>query len=258
MVSSTDNEDTTTSSIPLITTDTLQYRLDTQNFGKTGGQRGSLTRCAQKYGSFRVALSSAAAITHDNNSTNDAAEFIEQSKDELVREVHLLDLETTRLIVWQRNLERQAERNRSAEAERAAQILRAAQQIGGARHLASESLERRNCLLEYESLARVIHEHHPTPSGELLHHIDGLRSELSSLRDEIAGRDERLRVREAQYVSLIQSVMDLKQTLKEDDEDEASAAAAATQHGNGTNDRYSRGNDRPRPMEEDDDLYGDL
>ena len=242
MVSNTNNND----AIPLITTDTLQYRLDTHNFGKSGGQRGSLTRCAQKYGSFRVALSSA-AITD--------AEVIEQSKDELVREVHLFDLETTRLIVWQRNLERQVERNRSAEAERETEIRHTHQQIGEIRRLAGASLERRNCLLEYESLARVIHEHHPTSSNELQHQIDELRSELFKLQEEIAGKDETLRVRETQYQSLIQSMMDLKQTLKEDEDESNNDQGGGGGVKTGGNTRF---NDRLQPMEEEEDLYGDL
>ena len=98
--------------VPLITTETLQYRLDTQNFGKSGGQRSSLTRCAQKYGSFRAELSS---------KTSDA-EVIEKSKSDLVREVELCDLELTKMILWQHNLERQARRNELIEAEREKKI----------------------------------------------------------------------------------------------------------------------------------------
>lgn len=223
--------------IPLITTETLQYRLDTQNFGKTGGQRGSLTRCAQKYGSFQVALSS----------TTIDAKAIESTKDDLVREVELFELELTKLILLQQNLEKQVKRNRTAEAERDQAIKKAQEKVVESRSLAEQSLRRTNCLSEYESLAKVIHEHHPTSSDELQKRIEGLRDELSGLEGEIASRDETLKVREAQYQLLIQYMMDLKRTIEEDDDGEKENEETPS----GASD------DKPQPMEVD-DLYGDL
>ena len=41
---------------PPIISETLQYRLATGNIGKNGGQRGSLTRCAQKFGTLQQRL----------------------------------------------------------------------------------------------------------------------------------------------------------------------------------------------------------
>ena len=134
--------------VPLITTETLQYRLDTQNFGKSGGQRSSLTRCAQKFGSFRAELSSKTPDT----------EAVEKSKDELVREVELLDLELTKLILWQNNLERQAKLNEQMEEEREQKIQATKQQVDESSTLANKSLEQKNCMSEYQSLAKVINE----------------------------------------------------------------------------------------------------
>jgi len=230
--------------VPLITAETLQYRLDTHNFGKSGGQRSSLTRCAEKYGSFRSELSS---------KTPDA-EVIEKSKICLVREVELFDLEMTKLILWQHNLERQANRNQVAEAKREREIEDIQLQVRDCRALANRSMERRNCLSEYESLANVINENHPASSTELQQQIDEIQSEISTLEEESASKDEILKVREAQYQLLIQYMLDLKQSLKEDDEqneheheDEKGVDGEIT----GNN------NNKPQPMEED-DLYGDL
>lgn len=226
--------------IPLITTETLQYRLDTQNFGKSGGQRSSLTRCAQKYGTFRALLSS---------ETPDA-EIIEKSKNDLVREVELFDLEITKLILFQHNLERQAKRNDVIEAERKRKIEAVQQQVHESRALAKRSLEQYNCLSEYESLGKVVNDNHPTPSTELRKEIDEIRKEISNLEDGSAKKDEIIKVRESQYQLLLQYMVDLKHSLKEDDEDVDGQGGDSRNLGN----NYD--ND-PQPMEVD-NLYGDL
>mmetsp|Transcript_12143 Transcript_12143/g.28813 ORF Transcript_12143/g.28813 Transcript_12143/m.28813 type:complete len:233 (-) Transcript_12143:1451-2149(-) len=226
--------------IPLITTETLQYRLDTQNFGKSGGQRSSLTRCAQKYGTFRAELSS---------KTPDA-EVIEKCKNDLVREVELFGLEISKLILWQHNLERKASLNEMAEAERERKITQMKQKVDDSRELANKSLEQQNCLAEYESLAKVINENHPTSSIELQKQIDEIQTEISNLEDASAKTDEIINVREVQYQLLIQYMMDLKQALKEDQ------SKPDSQEG----DEGSKGenlDDVPQPMDID-NLYGDL
>ena len=210
---------------PVITTETLQYRLDTQNFGKTGGQRSSLTRCAQKYGSFKAELSS----------TTPNAQAIEKTKSELVREVELCDLELTKLILWQQNLEKQAQRNERIAAEREETIQAMKEKVNESRIVSNKSMEQRNCLSEYESLARVINESHPTSRAILQTQIDEMKTEIATLEKESAEKDEIIKVREAQYQLLIQYMTDLKQSLKEDEQD----------------------SEGPQPMDID-NLYGDL
>jgi hypothetical protein len=242
--------------IPLITTETLQYRLDTQNFGKSGGQRSSLTRCAQKYGAFRAELLSSSNTktpTPDDNNDNTNAEVnIEKSKNDVVREVELFDLDITKLILWQRNLERQAKRNEVIEVERKDKIEAMQQQVRESKIIANRSLEQKNCLSEYESLSRVINENHPTSSTELQKEIDEILTEISTLEEASAKKDEIIKVREAQYHLLIQYMMDLKQSLKEDDEEDGNV-----QGDHGKNPRNNNHVEKPQPMEID-NLYGDL
>ena len=70
-------------STPPLVAETLQYRLDTGIISKNGGQRGSLTRCAQKYGIFLSKLQTNAPD----------AEEIEAAKGELVQDLRLYQLE---------------------------------------------------------------------------------------------------------------------------------------------------------------------
>ena len=219
--------------VPLITTETLQYRLDTQNFGKSSGQRSSLTRCAQKYGDFRAQVSS----------TTPDREVIAKSKNELVREVELFDIETTKLILWQQNLERQAIQNKAIDEERKRKIESMKDQVRESTAEATRSLEQRNCLSEYESLAKLINKNHPMPSTELEKQIGEIRNEISSLEEASEKKDEIIKVREAQYQLLIQYMMDLKQSLEEDGDD-------SDAKGDGEQ-------EEPQPMDID-NLYGDL
>eukprot|EP00533_Pseudo-nitzschia_delicatissima_P007209 CAMPEP_0116090818 /NCGR_PEP_ID=MMETSP0327-20121206/7172_1 /TAXON_ID=44447 /ORGANISM="Pseudo-nitzschia delicatissima, Strain B596" /LENGTH=188 /DNA_ID=CAMNT_0003582123 /DNA_START=204 /DNA_END=771 /DNA_ORIENTATION=+ len=186
----------------------------------------------EKFGSFRAELSSKTPDT----------EAVEKSKNELVREVELFDLELTKLILWQNNLERQAKLNEQMEEEREQKIQATKQQVDKSSTLANKSLEQKNCMSEYQSLAKVINENHPTSSTVLQEQIDEIREVISDLEKKSAEKDEILKVREAQYQLLIQYMTDLKQSLKEDEGEEA-------------NDQGGNGEAQPMDI---DNLYGDL
>ena len=241
--------------VPFITTETLQYRLDTQNFGKSGGQRGSLTRCAQKYGSYQTELLLSGSTPdngddaeNDNTTTNN----IEKTKLDLIREVELFDLEMTKLILWSNNLETQIKRNDVIQTQRGKELIDIKEQVKESGIHATISSERRNCTMEYNSLAKIINDNHPISSIELKKQIDEIKLEISLLEDETVTKDKTLKVREAQYQLLIQYMLDLKQSLKEDDEND-------NDDDDDDDDGKIIGNNKPEPMEvEEDDLYGDL
>jgi hypothetical protein len=219
---------------PPITTETLQYRLDTGNIGKAGGQRSSLTRCAQKYGGFRSMLLS----------EEPDAEAIETSKQGLLRELGLFELELTKLILYQQSLERQVKRNQEMQANREQELHQFKAGVAESSARANKSKETENCKIEYEALARLINEKHPTSREELQKQIDEMKDETKQLDKEIVEKDQVLKVREAQYQLLLQYMLDLKRSLKEDEEDE--------------NDGEARKGDKPVPMDVDDSLYADL
>ena len=87
----------------------------------------------------------------------------------------------------------------------------------------------------------MINDNHPISTTELQKQIDIIQSEISMLEDETIAKDNMLRVREAQFQLLIQYMLDMKQSLKEDDDEDEDADA----------------DDMVKPMEVD-DLYGDL
>jgi chromosome segregation ATPase len=209
---------------PVITAETLQYRLDTGNIGKHGGQRGSLTRCAQKYGTLQFHLLSG----HPD------AEDIEASKQDLVRELELFELEMNKLILYQHQLERQLRTNEEEQRRREGEIASLTQQVRDSTRQARVARETQACFAEYESLARIVNENHPTSVDELQYEIDATRGEVAELEAETNAKDKILKVREAQYQLLLQYMMDLKRSVDDD------------------------ANDDQSPMEVEDNLYGDL
>ena len=226
--------------VPFISTDTLQYRIDTQNFGKRDGQRGSLTRVAQKTEPFLNSLSKNCSTTdHENDGSN--IDTIRKTKLDLVREIRLADLELSKLIYCSNNAERQIQQNKDAQSKKESKIIDSKKQVDESTVHANNSLQRRNCIMEYESLAKMINDNHPISTTELQKQIDIIQSEISMLEDETIAKDNMLRVREAQFQLLIQYMLDMKQSLKEDDDEDEDADA----------------DDMVKPMEVD-DLYGDL
>lgn len=213
---------------PLITAETLQYRLETGNIGKLGGQRSSLTRCAQKYGAFQVRL----LAEHPD------AEAIETSKQDLVRELELFELEMRKLILWQQQLERQVKRNQEQQQKRELEITMLSKQVKESSNQSKMAREIQGCFAEYEILAKLINDNHPTPIDDLQQQIDGMRSDVNEVGEETNTKDKILKVREAQYQLLIQYMIDMKRSVEEE-----------------TNDDQL---EKPAPMEIQDSLYGDL
>lgn len=201
---------------PPITTVTLQYRLDTGNIGKQGGQRSSLTRCAQKFGTLQFHL-----LT-----SNPDAVAIENSKVDLVRELELFELEMNKLILWQQQLERQVRTNQEVQQKRERELASLSQQVGESSRQARMALQTQRCFAEYEALAKLINNNHPTSIDQLQHQIDEMKADMAAVEAETNDKDKILKVREAQYQLLIQFMMDLKRSVDEDSIDEASGKPA--------------------------------
>jgi hypothetical protein len=142
---------------PPITPDMLQFRLDTGNMLKIGGQRGSLTRCVQKYETYRArrfAKESKAQDSHD-------------AKVDLQQEVQLFEVELTKMILWEKGLERQVQQNKQKISKQDEEIVILQQQVKDSTIKANLFLDTQNCLSEYEALAKLINDTHPTSQEEL-------------------------------------------------------------------------------------------
>jgi hypothetical protein len=239
---------------PPLVPEVLQYRLDTGNIGKSGGQRGSLTRCAQKYGTFQSKL------LHDKD-----AKAIESSKGELVQELKLFQLELVKLDLRQQILAAQVEENKTTEAEREARIQEEKSKVQEIQASAQRAQETRNCWLEYEALAKLAQEKCSQPRRKLEQQIGLVEKELQDLQKQQESVNEVLHVRESQFQLLLQYMLDLKRSLNDEEEDEVEqqpASSTKKQKKNEDEEGAIEEQDEGAAMEvdgeEDEGLYGDL
>jgi chromosome segregation ATPase len=217
---------------PPIIPEILQFRLDTGNMLKIGGQRGSLTRCVQKYETYRA----------NRLAKEPKAQAINDAQDDLQRELSLFEIELTKLTLLEKGLERQVQQNKERISRRDEEVTMLQHQVMESTTKANKFLETQNCLSEYEALAKLINDTHPTSQEELQSKLSAIQEERAKVDQEIEEAEQTLKVRQAQFQLLIQYMLDLKRSIKQDEED--NAAETSGHH--------------TVAMEVDDNLYGDL
>jgi hypothetical protein len=203
------NGDSGTTFPPALVTETLQYRLDTGNIAKQGGQRGSLTRCAQKFGIFQSNLLA---------SQPDAA-AIETAKQDLSQDLDMCKLELYKLILLQRNLDAQMELNQEAQDGRTAEIDRWSEEVRSSRSEASQAQDMKRCFQEYEALAKLTNENHPQSAWALKEKLSKVEEQIEKLKQEETETGHLMKVREGQFQLLIQYMLDFKRSLNDTEED---------------------------------------
>ena len=223
---------------PAITTDTLRFRVDTGNMAKSGGQRGSLTRVVQKLGALQAAtLEQQHQDDQTASSTGNIGETTASTtaQKEFSREVSLLELEMTKLIMYEQKLKRQIAENEVNEQQMAAEIEAMKNRAETTRREAQVAQQTRACLQEYEALAKLINMNHPQSQSDLRQKIETTDAAIESVQNEIDTLSSKIKVREAQYTLLMQYMFDLKADIAnesaieaERQEKEKSTAAAAS------------------------------
>lgn len=237
---------------PPLVTETLQYRLETGNIAKQGGQRGSLTRCAQKFGIFQ---------SHWLAPQPDA-EAIESSKQDLTQDLEYFKLELYKLLLLQKNLDAQVQMNQKAEQERQAEIEKWSQDVQASQSEASHALETKLCFMEYEAFAKMTNEKHPQSIRALKDQLAKVQTEIQRYQAEEGVTDHLLKVRGAQFQLLIQYMMDLKRSLNDSEEQEkllelAKQSNAQSDSGDGTTKKGGKPSES-MDVDEDEGLYEDL
>ena len=231
-------------------TSTLQYRLVTGNIAKQGGQRGSLTRCAQKLGIFQRNLAT----------KQPDPERIHTSKQDLMHDIELFKVELLKLILLQKNLNAQVVVNQNMIEDCQAEIDESLQEVMAGQSEANQALKTKRCFEEYEAVAKVTNELHPRTTWELEQQLGAVLEQIEVLKKEDAAVDHVLTVREGQFQLLIQYITDLKRSFNDVDEQkkllhlgQQAASGDNGTHGEGTGKAYKMDVDN-----EEDGLYDDV
>jgi hypothetical protein len=194
--------------IPL-TYETLELRLA---IGATSqnGARASITRCAVKLGQ------------HVHNDNNDSDEDTKNSS--ILRELELAHLEMNKLYYMihrhnhqdMKQLDDLMHADDDADDTSETTTATTTREVVAAlqKQLASMKSQQ-SCLEEYETLAKLAVSRHSVPRKTLQQQMDAVQQELDATSSSLRTLDGEHGVRRSQFQLLMQSMLDLKQSLGE-------------------------------------------
>ncbi|KAL3935336.1 MAG: hypothetical protein SGBAC_009121 [Bacillariaceae sp.] len=243
---------------PPFTSKTLEHRLRKGIMVQSGGQKGSLTRCVQKY----------AFLTASSNEDNKKEELVR----EFLQELQLYRMDLTRSVLLQRNLEKDIKENEAVEKILDQEIEEAKNKVHECHQQAKRAKQVHSCFMEYAALSKLANtclEDSPDiqSTKQLKSEIARVKQEVASNRKEEAKLDSILAVRKSQFHLLIQCMLDLKRSLDDDENDEGDnnddSEEGDNQGSNGDNGNEALamevdGGDDEEGAIDDDNLYGDL
>ena len=242
---------------PPLTNETIQQRLITGASSK-GGARGSLTRCATKYGILSARIRSGGASEED----------IQSLRDELKREVKLFQVEMHKWFTMIQSAEKELKDITAKEEAIAKEVEEKQQEIQELRAQAVQVARTRKCWQEYETLAKLARQR--SPRRVLQAKMEKANADVEKTKKQLYKISSESKIREKQFHLLIQCMLDLKRSLgesieippqkkeeteKEEEDDEKEEEVEKEQSVAKDDD----GDAQPMETEEDeDDLYGGL
>jgi hypothetical protein len=187
---------------PEVSEEALQYRLALGATTAKGG-RGTLSRSAHR-------LLSPPSVEGKRS---------EKEDEELDRELRLLQIEMNKqLLILDRVKceirqldEEQAAAGSTYSSSRLFSDL--SQQVTSLRRQVSTAQQAQSCQVEYEALAALLHRRHATSFRALQSQAESLEKQIESASREVQHKQSTARVRSSQIQLLVQSIMDLKQSL---------------------------------------------
>jgi hypothetical protein len=200
----------------------LQYRLalgaatgTASAATKSRGGRGTLTRSAQNL------LVDLLRAPRDNNNNSSSV-----SPRDAARELRLLQIEMNKMVLVLNRIQRETqqlndddEQGREREAASSSgtdgrdDFKSLSVRVHDLRRQVTTAQQAQACQAEYEALASLLHRRHAVPSSVLQSQIDAIDRQADAATRELRHKQESLKVRTAQVSALVQSILDLKQSL---------------------------------------------
>jgi hypothetical protein len=228
---------------PPFTTDTLRHRLRTGIMVQSGGQKGSLTRCVQKFALF-------------SQSQSEQGDSKQKQQQDILQELRLYQMDLTRRVLLQQTLEKESQENEKSAEDLKQQIQYISAKVRESFQQADRSKQVQSCFMEYEALAKLATTTTTTTSSRQLRtDIAKVQQEIAEYEQEEAKLDQALEVRSSQFQLLIQYMLDLKRSLDDKDVGEDIQAKASSKDAK-ENDNKAEGTTLTNMQV--DDLYGDI
>lgn len=227
---------------PPFSSETFRHRILTGTMIPSGGQKGSLTRCVQKF-----------VLLNQSGSNNDEREEEEDKKlQSLKQELQLYQMELTRLVLLQQNLEKEIQENDTvSKKEIQQQIKELSDQVETTSAEADRARQVESCFLEYEALAKLANSKNQSSSRQLRNEIEKIQQQILEYEQQEKKLDQILKIRQSQFQLLIQHMHDLKRSLDDTEEEGEGEGHIANE------DQMLVENDKGAD-DNGDGLYGDL
>jgi hypothetical protein len=123
---------------------------------------------------------------------------------------HLLILDRVRCEIRQLDEEQAAACSTSSPSRLLSDL---SQQVTSLRRQVSTAQQAQSCQVEYEALAALLHRRHATSFRALQSQAESIEKQIESASREVQHKQSTARVRSSQIQLLVQSIMDLKQSL---------------------------------------------
>lgn len=227
---------------PPFATDVLHHRMQTGIMVQSGGQKGSLTRCVQKFALY---------AQEGSNSSSKA-------RDELLQDLKLYQLDLTRRVLLQQNLEKERNENEKNALNLKQEIADLTTQVKESFQKAESAKQVQSCFMEYEALAKLANSNSTTSSRQLRSEIQKVKQEIAEYEQEEAKLDKTLYVRSSQFQALIQCMLDMKRSLEDKQlEEDIEKHVKKTKEAKDNEEEDSKPAATDMQVDED-DLYGDI
>jgi hypothetical protein len=203
----------------------LQYRLalgaatGTASATTKRGGRGTLTRSAQY---LLVDLLRAPPTPRENKNNSSTV-----SPRDAARELRLLQIEMNKMVLVLNRIQRETQQLNDDDDEQGREREAASSngtdgrddfkslsvRVHDLRRQVNTAQQAQACQAEYEALASLLHRRHAVPSSVLQSQIDAIDRQADAATRDLRHKQESLKVRTAQVSALVQSILDLKQSL---------------------------------------------
>lgn len=188
---------------PALSNETLHQRLLTGTERKNGA-RGSLTKCATKFGALTAKLNAPGGSTDLE---------LQTIKDEFKREIRLFQVEMHKWMIMIQSAENELKDVTAQEQQLAAAVEKKKQEIQELRSQAGKVARSRKCWQEYETLAKMARQR--PPRRILQAKMEKADADLENTKKQLSETTAESKVREKQFHLLIQCMLDLKRSLGE-------------------------------------------
>eukprot|EP00538_Stauroneis_constricta_P002410 CAMPEP_0119555556 /NCGR_PEP_ID=MMETSP1352-20130426/7723_1 /TAXON_ID=265584 /ORGANISM="Stauroneis constricta, Strain CCMP1120" /LENGTH=478 /DNA_ID=CAMNT_0007602339 /DNA_START=40 /DNA_END=1477 /DNA_ORIENTATION=- len=183
----------------------LQHRITLGHTFKSGGQRGSLTKCVQRLGDYQ---------------SKDDKPFMKRA---LINEIKLYQLESTKQFMQykqQLNLSPETHEKQAKSTTENTTMEELEKEVEAAKGQAEISQQRQSCSIEYDAVAKLALDQTKT-RGVLENEVKSMHEDLHRMEAETKRLDTVLAKRERQFHLLMKLMTDMKKSVEEENAEEA-------------------------------------